>query len=132
MAGDNVAVVRGIYEAFAKGDVPSVLGAFDPGISWEESTAPGHPWGGINTGPDNVLNKVFMQIMGNFDSFSVVPTEYVGADDRVFALGTITGTAKATSKSFSADFCHILTVKDGKVTRFQGIEDSAAIMSTLS
>ena len=35
--GANGDIVRGIYQAFAKGDVAAVLGTFDPGIVWNEA-----------------------------------------------------------------------------------------------
>ena len=34
---DNAQFVQGLYEAFAKGDVPTVLAAMDPGIEWNEA-----------------------------------------------------------------------------------------------
>ncbi len=132
MANSNVETTRGIYEAFAKGDVPTVLAAFDPNIVWEESEAPGHPWGGKNHGIDGVVKGVFMQIPANFDNFSVMPQDYVEAGDRVIAIGRVSGTSKATGKSFEGDFAHILTFSGGKVSRFQGIEDSAALMAALN
>ncbi len=132
MSNDNTSIFRGMYESFAKGDVPTVLGMMDANVVWEESDAPGHPWGGKNHGPEGVLNKVFMAIVNNFDSFTVTPNEFVVTDDRVLAIGRVSGTAKATGKSFECDFVHIGTFKDGKLTRFQGLEDSAYLMSTLS
>jgi ketosteroid isomerase-like protein len=27
-------VVRGLYDAFGRGDIPAVLGQFDPAIEW--------------------------------------------------------------------------------------------------
>ena len=37
MSAENVAVVRGIYEAFGTGNVPAVLGAMSPDIVWNEA-----------------------------------------------------------------------------------------------
>ena len=53
-------LIRSIYQAFAKGDVPSVLGAFASNINWTE--AEGFPYGGTYVGPDAVLKNVFMKI----------------------------------------------------------------------
>jgi hypothetical protein len=38
----NVAWMKGLYEAFTRGDVPTVLGAMDPQINWHQ--AEGHPY----------------------------------------------------------------------------------------
>jgi uncharacterized protein len=34
---DNVALVRGVYEAFAKGDVQTVVGVLDGKVEWYEA-----------------------------------------------------------------------------------------------
>ena len=34
MVNDNVQLIRGAYDAFAHGDVPTVLGMFSDGITW--------------------------------------------------------------------------------------------------
>jgi hypothetical protein len=33
----NIALIRGLSGSFAAGDVPAVLGAFDPAIAWNEA-----------------------------------------------------------------------------------------------
>ena len=37
MSAENVAIVRGIYNAFAAGDVAGVLGAMSPDLVWHEA-----------------------------------------------------------------------------------------------
>lgn len=34
---DNVAIVKGVYEAFTKGDINTVLGALDEQIEWHQA-----------------------------------------------------------------------------------------------
>jgi ketosteroid isomerase-like protein len=62
MSQENVNVVRGRYEAFAKGDVPTIIAALDPKVEWREAEnfiyADNNPY----VGPDAVLNGVFMRI----------------------------------------------------------------------
>lgn len=53
----QVEFIRGLYEAFGRGDVPTVLGAMDPQIAWYESE--GHPYvrgGEPFNGPEAVLS----------------------------------------------------------------------------
>ena len=38
----NSAFVKSLYEAFGKGDVPTVVGALDPSIRWQLSAVHGH------------------------------------------------------------------------------------------
>jgi len=56
MSEQNVELVKGIYGAFASGDVPAVLGAFTDDIEWFE--AEGMPYGGLHRGPDAVAQNV--------------------------------------------------------------------------
>jgi hypothetical protein len=56
---DNLATVREAYDSFARGDVPTVLGAFDPDIAWSEMA--GTPYGGEFQGIDTVVQNVLMR-----------------------------------------------------------------------
>src|SRR4051794_29815839 len=49
MAEQSVEVVKGLYEAFGRGDVPAVLGGMAEDIEWNE--AEGMPQGGTYRGP---------------------------------------------------------------------------------
>ena len=73
MSEQNVALVRGIYDAFAAGDVPGVLGAMSPDIVWNEAEnfiyADGNPY----RGPEAILNGVFARCIGEWDGFSAIP-----------------------------------------------------------
>lgn len=40
MGDQSVDVVRGVYEAFGRGDVPAVLGAMADDIEWHEAESP--------------------------------------------------------------------------------------------
>jgi uncharacterized protein len=126
---DNGAVISGIYAAFAKGDVPAVLGALDAQIEWRE--ADGFPISGTFVGPDAVLNGVFMQLGNIWDGFSVTPDEVVASGERVVGLGHYAGTNKKTGKAFRVPFAHAFRMKDGKVTHFQQYTDTHIVQETL-
>jgi len=34
---DNVTLLKGLYDAFGRGDMPTVLGAMNPGIQWHQA-----------------------------------------------------------------------------------------------
>ena len=119
----NLDVVRGVYQAFAVGDIPSVLSAFSPAIHWTE--AEGGPYGGISIGPDAVLENVFMKLGGEWDGFCAVPSEFVADGSTVVALGEYSGTYKATGKSFKAPFAHVWKFEGGKAASFHQYTDTA-------
>ena len=121
--------VRGIYGAFAAGDIPGVLGARSPDIRWTE--AAGGPYGGVSIGPLAVLADVFMKLGGEWDGFSAVPDEFVADGDTVVALGEYSGTYKATGKSFRAPFAHVWKFADGKAVSFHQHTDTAVHLQPL-
>lgn len=85
----NTEIIRGLYAAFASGDVPGVLGALDQKIVWTE--AEGFPYGRTYVGPDAVLTNVFAKLGSEWDGFSAVPHSFVSEGDTVVARGVRRG-----------------------------------------
>ncbi|MBA3974309.1 MAG: DUF4440 domain-containing protein [Candidatus Solibacter sp.] len=125
MSQANVDLIRGLYEAFARGDAPAILGAMDPNIVWNE--AENFPYSDRNpyVGPMAVAEGVFGRIGTEWDQFQAVPDEILDAGDTVVALGRYSGTYKATGKKMNAQFAHVWRVSGGKVTAFQQYTDTA-------
>ena len=119
----NKETVKGLYDAFAQGDIPGVLGALTDDCSWTE--AEGGPYGGTYVGPEKILEGVFMRLGGEWDGFAAVPSEFVAEGDKVISLGEYSATYKETGKSFKAPFAHVWTLEDGKVTSFVQYVDTA-------
>lgn len=132
MPQDNVDRAKAMYEAFARGDVPAVLGAFDPQIEWNE--AENHIYADKNPyiGPQAVLEGVFMRIGGEWSTFSAVPEEILGSGDTVISRGRYRGTYKATGNRLDAQFVHVLKFRDGKIVRFQQYTDTAQFRDAVS
>ena len=56
MSEQNVEWVKGVYDAFSRGDIPAVLGAFADDVEWFE--AEGMPYGGLYRSGEAVLQNV--------------------------------------------------------------------------
>ena len=132
MSQENVAVVRGLYEAFGRGDVPAVLGQMDQGIEWNEAEnfiyADRNPY----VGPQAVLEGVFMRLGSEWEVFTVTPAEWLDAGDRIVVLGTYSGTHKATGRQVRAQFAHIWSVREGSVVRYQQYTDTKQFADTIA
>ncbi len=126
----NKSTIQDLYGAFARGDIPAVLGLFDPQIRWTE--AEGFPYGGTYVGPEAVLEGVFMKLGTEWDGFAAVPAQLVAEGDTVVALGTYSGTYKATGKSFSAPMVHVWKLRGGKIVEFRQHTDTAVVQRALS
>jgi hypothetical protein len=125
MSDANVQTIRAVYDAFARGDIPTVLAAFDPQIEWREADnflyAAGNPY----VGPQAVLEGVFLRLANDFDGFAAVAEQVLDAGDTVVACGRYRGTYKKTGTAVDAQFAHFFNLRDGKVARFQQYTDTA-------
>jgi len=126
---DITDTIRGAYTAFAKGDIPAVLAVLDPQVSWTE--ADGFPYGGTYSGPDAVLEGVFVKLGADWDGYSAVAHEFVTQGDTVVALGEYSGAYRATGKSFKAPFVHVWRFRNGKVVSFDQHTDTAVVSRAL-
>jgi ketosteroid isomerase-like protein len=121
---ENVELVRGIYAAFAAGDVPGVLSRMSPEIVWNEAEnfpyADGNPY----RGPEAVLTGVFARIGTDWDGFAAVPQEMLDAGDTVVVLGRYHGTYRATGRVLDAQLAHVWRVEDGRAVGFQQYTDT--------
>ena len=121
----DLSAVRGVYDAFGKGDIPAVLGFLSPGVEWTE--AEGFPYGGTYVGPDAVLEGVFMRLGTEWEGFAAAPDEFIDGGDTVVALGKYSGKYKATGRSFQANFAHVWKLREGKAFRFVQYVDTLIV-----
>ena len=121
----NLNSVKAVYDAFATGDIPTVLGTLSPDIAWTE--AEGFPYAGTYHGPRGVLDGVFMRLGAEWEGFAAVPDEFIDAGDTVVVLGKYSGKYKATGKSFQANFAHVWKMREGKATRFTQYVDTLLV-----
>ncbi|MDP9362034.1 MAG: nuclear transport factor 2 family protein [Acidobacteriota bacterium] len=125
VTNSNVAMMRSLYDAFGRGDVPAVLAGFDPGIEWMEAENINYADRSPYRGPQAVVEGVFMRIGQDWSNFRINVDKFVDGGDTVVALGRYTGTNKTTGKPLDAQFAHVWSIRDGKIVRFQQYADTA-------
>src|SRR5687767_4264378 len=132
MSENNKATIQGVYEAFGRGDIATVLAAFDPEIEWWEAEnfiyADGNPY----VGPQAVLQGVFARIGAEWEGFSVSPKEVLDAGDTVVGRGYYSGKFRRTGRDVRAQFAHVFSFRDGKVVKFQQYTDTAQFREATS
>lgn len=122
---DNAQFLQGLYEAFAKGEVPTVLAAMDPGIEWNEAEHgtfwPGHSF----TGPEAVVEGVFARLPTTFgDTFRIEINRLLDSGSVVVMEGRYKGIVQATGKALDAQVTHVWDIADGKIAKFQQYTDT--------
>ena len=125
----NLKAVQKVYDAFATGDIPTVLSFLSADIDWTE--AEGFPYAGTYHGPKAVLEGVFMRLGSEWGGFAAVPHEFIDGGDAVVALGKYSGTYRRTGKSFQANFAHVWKMSDGKAIRFVQYVDTLVVHRAL-
>ena len=122
MSEQNVELVKGVYGAFARGDVSAVLSAFADDIEWYE--AEGMPYGGLHRGGEAVAQKVIGPITEDVDGFAVTPEELIASAATVAAVVRYAGTGKATGTTLDLPAVHVWDIRDGKLARFRQFIDT--------
>ena len=131
MSEESVHVVKGLYEAFGRGDIPAVLAALDPRVEWREAEnfiyADGNPY----VGPQAVLEGVFMRLGSEWEGFAVSAEGVLDAGETVVGHGHYSGTYKQTGARVRAEFAHLFTFRGGKVVKFQQYTDTAQFLKAV-
>jgi ketosteroid isomerase-like protein len=124
-AGSNPQRVRAIYDSFARGDVPAVLGSLDPEIVWYEAENIAYADRNPYRGPQSVLEGIFMRIGRDWNDYRLSIGEIIDGGDTVVTLGRYNATNKTTGKPLDAQFVHVWKFRDGKIVGFQQYADTA-------
>lgn len=127
-ADSTVAVAQALYDAFGRGDIDAVLALFDPAIEWREAEGnPYQPDGAPWVGPHAIVTQLFARLGQDWDRFTVTPRVIRAMADGVVTEGRYTGVFKATGRSIDVQICHVLRMRDGRVTHFQQYIDTSTL-----
>jgi ketosteroid isomerase-like protein len=118
MSEDNVALLRGTYEAFGRGDIPAVLASFAEDIKWQVPAV--LPHGGTAKGHEEV-GRFFGRLAELWDDFGIELGDFVAGGDRVCVIGQARG--RFDGKQTGYGFVHCWTVRDGLCTAFDEYVD---------
>lgn len=129
--GTNVAIVRSVYENFAKGDIAAVLDVLAPDIEWVESPQEFLPHHGTHRSPEAVHQRVFGGVMSHFDEFAVIPETFHDAGRVVVVEGRAVGRTK-NGGVLDARAAWVWTVEGGKATANHNYHDTDAFRVALA
>ena len=120
----NLDLIRGVYAAFAAGDIEAVLARMAPDIAWHE--AENFPYADRSPylGHDEIVAGVFARLGSEWNGFAAVPDEFLDAGDAIVVLGRYRGACKATGRPLDAQMAHVWRVEDGKAVSFRQYVDT--------
>jgi ketosteroid isomerase-like protein len=125
----NAEIVGGFYDAVGGGDLEGGLALLAPDCTWREMD--GFPYRGTYRGPAEVREQVFYRLGSDWKGFSFALDEVLDAGDAVVAVGTYSGTYRATGKPMSARVVHLWRLRDGKAVSFEQFADTLRVAESM-
>ena len=124
---DPVSVVKDVYAAFGRGDVPGVLDLLTPDVVWEVVGRKGeYPMYGRRHGLEGA-REFFDTLGATEDLTKFEPQSFHASGDMVFVQGRIAGSVRRTGRNVETDWLQIFTVRDGRVAAFKEFYDTAQV-----
>ena len=121
----HLKTVQSIYEAFARGDVPTILGHLAENVEWEYGIVSTNvPWLQPRQGRAEVTK--FFQSLADFEIQKFEPKTFLENGDVVVVLIDLEGTVRSTKlRVVEEDEVHIWHFDaKGKVSRFRHRADT--------
>lgn len=127
----NVDVVQQTYEAFGRGDIPAVLNLLTDDVEWTFQAPSVVPFAGTRHGREGVAE--FFSLVGeNLEFQQFEPRNFVAQGDIVVVLGYERNLIKPTGRTFEQEWVHVYTLRDGKIAKHRGFEDTAAYVEAFN
>jgi ketosteroid isomerase-like protein len=121
----NIEKIKKVYEAFTNRDINAILNLLSPDVEWGEPDNPYNPAAGTRHGHKGFLE--WLEVGRQSEEIVVLePKKFLTDNDTVAVVGYTKCIAKPTGKSYETDFVHLVTLKDGKIIRFQEFFDTYA------
>ena len=128
---DAVGVVQEFYRAVDAGNVPGIVSLLSDDLAWTEAERFPY-YSGVWRRPQEVLEKLFVPLSRDWETFSVTPQEFIADGQQVVSLGHYEGTYRATRRSMCAPFAHRWIVRQGKIVQFDQYTDTAKVLEAIA
>ena len=117
--------IKKLYNAFAEGDVETVMAGFAEDIQWNEAEnfiyADGNPY----VGGGAVAEGVFARLGSEWEYWNLENIKFFNVDtNMVLVTGRYKALNKASSKELDAQFAHLWTLKYSLASSFQQYTDT--------
>ena len=120
MSERNIAVVRGMWEAFLRGDVEAALAAFSPDVEWDGTNLPD---GKVSHGLEAVMEHV-TRWAEMWENWQVELEGVIDAGgDQVIAFIREHGSSKA-GLEVNERHSELYVVRDGRILYRKGFSDA--------
>jgi uncharacterized protein len=128
----NIELIQRMYEAFSRGDIRTITETLTEDVEWIAEGPSSVAYFGKMKGPAEVQSKFFGGIASTQEDMKLTMEDFVAQGDAVAAFGRYSATVKATGKQFDAALAHLFRIRDGKVSKFVNVGDTAVVAAAYS
>jgi ketosteroid isomerase-like protein len=122
MSQANVEVVRRIWDAWLRGDLPGLFDNFDPEVVWDTSHF--HDWPEAAYHGIEGAGRFLTEWLEVWADYELDVDDVIGAPDgRVLSLLRQRGSGRDSGLPMEMSLAQIATLRGGKVTRLEFYED---------
>jgi len=114
MSPEDLETVRRAYDAFARGDLESLMTFLHPDIEWR--TTPDVPFMGNYSGLDEFLRGMD-EWTSAFDDVTTEVQEMIDAGESVIVCHRMRGRGRDSGVEVDLAICQVVAVRDGKLVR---------------
>ncbi|MEP2936175.1 MAG: nuclear transport factor 2 family protein [Gilvibacter sp.] len=124
-APDHAARITKLYDAFAAGDMETVLANMADDVQWSEADNFIYDYGEPLVGKDAIVEGVFAKLGAEWEYWNLEDKKFQNlGTDGVLVTGRYRAKNKATGKLLDAQFAHVLKLQDTLLKSFQQYTDT--------
>jgi ketosteroid isomerase-like protein len=131
----NVATVNRMYEAFGKGDIPTIIDCLADNVHWEQwadnsAQKAGVPWMQARKGKQGVVD--FFKVVGELEVKDFEVLSIMANETKVAAELKFEARVPSTGKSYRDEEIHLWTFnQEGKVIGLRHYADTAKLIAAI-
>src|SRR2546423_1102794 len=121
-------ILRGSYEALARGDAGPLLGMLPAEFEWTEPELPGYPLSGVHRGSSGMAKGLLAPLAELLDGLTFELREVVVSGDREVVTGVMHGNPAGSPVEWELPFAHVWELSDGAPVRATGYFDRSRLI----
>jgi ketosteroid isomerase-like protein len=123
--------MRQAYDAFARGDIGSVLSVMTDDVQFVVAENSPYFRGAPYVGKQEIAEKIFARVPQEWDGYWIDVEKLHDAGDMVVMQGRYRGTYKATGHTMGVQAVHIWTFRDGKPAQLEQYVDTIGMRDAM-
>jgi ketosteroid isomerase-like protein len=121
----NKQLVMQAYEMYKNKDIKGILALQDDEVEWISPESEYIPFSGGYHGRDEVA-QFFSKLEQAQEVIQFEPRTFIAEGEKVVVTGISSWHVKATGQTYDNPWCHIFTIRDGKIIRLEQYNHTAA------